>query len=356
MNFYTKKHKHYCGIDLHAKTMYLCIVNNEGTILLHKNMKTRPTLLEKAITPFLEDLAICVECLFTWYWIADFCRDHHIKFVLGHALYMKAIHGGKAKNDKIDSKKIALLFRGGNIPQGYVYPRERRSTRDLLRRRMHLMRKRAELYAHVQNTNSQYNLPEVPLNLRHKANRIPLRSHFPDPSVQRAVDLNLDLIGIYDEHLGKVEYYIEKHAKAHDYQMWMLLRSVPGIGALLSLVFLYEIDTIERFPTVQDFASYCRLIKCQSQSAGKTYGTSGAKIGNAHLKWAFSEAAVLFIRSSPEAKKYVEQLTQKHGKGKALSIFAHKIGRAVYFIWKRKKPFDKEQFFGLNTKGGEAAA
>jgi len=98
--------------------------------------------------------------VFTWYWIADLCKDHGIPFVLGHALYMKAIHGGKAKNDKIDSHKIAVLLRGGMIPMAYTYPANMRATRDLLRRRNHLMRKRAELYAHIQNTRSQYNLSD----------------------------------------------------------------------------------------------------------------------------------------------------------------------------------------------------
>ena len=99
--------------------------------------------------------------MFTWYWLADLCSKEGIAFVLGHALYMKAIHGGKAKNDKIDAQKIAVLLRGGMMPQAYVYPAEMRATRDLLRRRCHLARKRAELLAHIHNTNSQYNLPEI---------------------------------------------------------------------------------------------------------------------------------------------------------------------------------------------------
>ena len=107
----------------------------------------------------------------------------------------------------------------------------------------------------------------------------------------------------------------------------------------------YEIHDINRFPTVQDFSSYSRLIKCKTESAGKTYGTSGSKIGNAHLKWAFSEAAVIFLRDNPPAKKYVEKMTKRHNKGKALSILAHKLGRAVYYILKRKEPFNAERFF-----------
>jgi transposase len=151
MRFYTKTHKHYCGIDLHARSMYLCILDGEGEILLHQNMRAAPEEFLNAIAPFRDDLIVAVECIFTWYWLADLCADEGIAFVLGHALYMKAIHGGKAKNDKIDARKIAVLLRGGMLPQAYVYAKPMRATRDLLRRRNHLMRKRADLLAHIQN-------------------------------------------------------------------------------------------------------------------------------------------------------------------------------------------------------------
>ena len=114
----------------------------------------------KVIALYRENIVVAIECMFTWYWIADLCFEEGIPFVLGHALYMKAIHGGKAKNDKFDSRKIALLLRSGMIPQSYVYPAKMRATRDLLRRRNHLMRKRAELYTHIQNTRSRYNLSD----------------------------------------------------------------------------------------------------------------------------------------------------------------------------------------------------
>jgi transposase len=344
MRFYAKQHNYYCGIDLHARTMYVCTLDSKGQVVLHENMKANPKALATAIKPFQDDLIIAVESMFAWYWVADFCEDNNIPFVLGHALYMKAIHGGKAKNDKIDSYKIASLLRGGTFPMAYVYPRSMRSTRDLLRRRMHLMRKRAELLAHIHNTNSQYNLPEIGKNLRYKSNRSLVEDRFDDQSVQKSVDMDVELINFYDEKLSSVEWYITKHARAHDYHSYMLLKSFPGIGDIISLVILYEIHDINRFPKVQDFASYARLVKCKAESAGKTYGTSGAKIGNAHLKWAFSEAAVLFLRCNPKARVYVEKLAKRHGKGKALSILAHKIGRAVYFILKRKEPYNADLF------------
>ncbi len=160
MRFYAQQHRYYCGIDLHARSIYLCIMDQAGEILLHRNMRANPNSFLKAVAPYREDLVVSVECMFTWYWLADLCRREKIAFVLGHALYMKAIHGGKAKNDRIDALKIATLLRGGMIPRAYVYPPRMRATRDLLRRSLHFRRKRSELLVHIQNTNSQYNLPE----------------------------------------------------------------------------------------------------------------------------------------------------------------------------------------------------
>ena len=344
MRCYTHPHQFYSGIDLHARSMYLCVLGHDGEILLHRNMKAAPEPFLKAVAPYREGLVVAVECIFTWYWLADLCADEGIPFVLGHALYMKAIHGGKAKNDKIDSQKIATLLRGGMLPKAYVYPAQMRATRDLLRRRTHLMRKRAELLGHVQNTNSQYNLPEIGKKIAYKANRQGVAERFTDASVQKTIAVDLALITYYDDLLKDLELFILKTAKYHDPHTLYLLQTVPGIGKILSLVLLYEIHHIERFPSVQEFASYCRLVKCSKESGGKRLGTSGKKIGNAHLKWAFSEAATLFLRNNPQGQKLLARLEKKHDKGKALSILAHKLGRAVYFMLKRKVAFDMEIF------------
>jgi len=344
MRLYTKQHKAYCGIDLHARSMYVCILSQDGEILLHRNMKTSPETLLKAIAPYREDLVVAVECIFTWYWLADLCAQEQIPFVLGHALYMKAIHGGQAKHDTIDAQKIAVLLRGGRLPQADVYPAAMRATRDLLRRRLHLTRTRAELLAHIQNTNSQYNLPEIGKKLAYKANRDGVVERFSDPAVQKSVEVDLALIGCYDQLLSDVELTIVQTAKQHDAHTLYQLQSIPGIGKILSLVLLYEIHDISRFPRVQDFVSYCRLVKCAQESAGKRYGTSGAKIGNAYLKWAFSEAAVLFLRNNPVGQTYLSRLEKKHGKGKALTVLAHKLARAVYYILRRDTVFEMDKF------------
>jgi transposase len=347
MRFYTKQHKFYCGIDLHAKKMYVCVLDSAGEIVLHRNINTEREIFLAVIEPFRENVVVAVECMFTWYWIADLCAKEAIPFVLGHALYMKAIHGGKAKNDKIDSHKIAVLLKGGMIPMAYTYPAKMRATRDLLRRRNHLMRKRAELYAHIQNTRSQYNLADSFGRIAKPQNREGVAERFEDPAVQNMIATDFAVITAYDPIIAKMERDIISMANHHDPVAYALLKSIPGIGRILGLVILYEIETIKRFPSVQDFVSYCRLVKSIKESNGKRYGSSGKKIGNAHLKWAFSEAAVLFLKGNEPGKRYLNKLTAKHGKGKALSILAHKLGRAAYFMLKNKEPFDQKKFLGL---------
>jgi len=344
MRFYNGQHHHWCGIDLHARTMYICILDAEGQILVHRNLKAGPETFLEAVAPYREGLVVAVECIYTWYWLADLCAREEIPFVLGHALYMKAIHGGKAKNDRLDALKIATLLRGGLLPQAYAYPAGMRATRDLLRRRLHLVRKRGQLLAHIQMTAHQYNLPALGKRIGYPANREGVAAHFPDPAVRRSIAVDLALLERYDAILGELELDLVRQAKKHDAQAFQLLRSVPGVGKILALTILYEIHDVHRFGRVQEFASYARLVKCAAESAGKKKGTSGAKMGNVHLKWAFSEAAVMFVRHSAGGKKLLARLEKRFGKGKALSVLAHKLGRAVYFMLRRGQAFDAERF------------
>jgi transposase len=324
--------------------MYLCIINQDGETVFHRNMKAEPQTFLHAVKPFRDDLVVSAECMFAWYWLADLCEHENIPFILGHALYMRAIHGGKSKNDRIDSHKIAALLKGGLMPMAYVYPRKMRATRDLMRRRNHFMRKRAELFAHIQNTASQYNLQDPLGRIANPQNREGVIERFDLPCVQKSIEANLAMIGTYDKVISGLERDIIQSAKNHDPVSYALLKTIPGVGRIIALNLLYEIESISRFPRVQDFVSYCRLVKCAKESNGKKYGSSGKKIGNAHLRWAFSEAAQLFLKSNEPGKKYLQKKTNKHGKGKALSILAHKLGRAVYYILKNKKAFDLDTF------------
>lgn len=345
MRFYTTQHAFYCGVDLHARTMCVCVLDQTGEVRLHRNLPARPDALLRAVEPFREDLVVGVECLFCWYWLADLCAAESIDFALGHALYMKAVHGGKSKNDRIDSHKIAALLRGGNFPMAYVYPREIRSTRDLLRRRLYFVHKRAELLSHIQNTNTQYNLPPFEKRIDAPKNRGGLLEHFADDEpVQMSIATDLAMLEAYDQAIHELELFLGEAVREDDRASYQLLRTVPGIGNILALTLVYEIHTLERFPGVGNFLSYSRLVRGHRGSGGKTGKPGGAKMGNVHLKWAFSEAAATFLRANPLGQKLFTRLERKHGKGKAMGVLAAKLGRAVYFMLKRHEPFDLKRF------------
>jgi transposase len=348
MRFYNQTHSFYAGVDLHARTIALCILDGSGTVVLHQTLDASPQAFLQAVGPFREGLVVACECMFAWYWLADLCGAQRIPFVLGHALYMKAIHGGKAKTDKIDAHKIAVLLRGGLLPQAYVYPRGMRETRDLLRRRTYLVRRRAECLTHLVNTNSQYNHPPLAKKLCYAANRaeLDLAARFDDPSVKRNVEVDLALIDAYDGQISALELYLGRTAKVDDPQAFARLQSIPGVGKVLALVLLYEIHDVRRFEGEGRFLSYARLVRCVHESAGKKQGTGGNKIGNAHLKWAFSEATCLFIRSCPQAKAWLARREKKHGKRRALGTLAARLGRAVYQMLRKREAFDVKRFFG----------
>lgn len=347
MRYYTLQHNYYCGVDLHARTMYLCVLDGQGVVKLHKNVASEPGAFLRAIEPYREGLVVGVECMFAWYWLSDLCEAEGIKFVLGHALYMRSIHGAKSKNDKLDSQKLAMLLRGGMFPQSYVYPRQMRSTRDLMRRRLFFVRRRAELLSHVQILHHQYNLASPGRSIAYKGNREGLEESFTDSSASRLVQSDVTMIEHYTKEIVKLEWFIGKAARktGNNAVLLGLLKAIPGIGDILSLTLLYEIQDILRFPTVQQFSSYARLVKPEKTSAGKKAGGGGKKIGNPHLKWAFGEATALMLSKSENANKYYKRLQSKGSNAKAMSTLAHRMGRAVYYMILRKEAFNEQKFF-----------
>ncbi|MGH8632038.1 MAG: transposase, partial [Burkholderiales bacterium] len=212
-------------------------------------------------------------------------------------------------------------------------------------RRNYLMRQRAELLAHITNTNHQYNLPALGVRPARPAERSGLAEHFAEVPVRKSVEVDLSVIEHYDRELPRLERYLESNAQAHDPVALAIVRSIHGMGQVLGLSILYEIHDIARFSRVQQFLSYCRLVRPTKESGGKILGHSGRKIGNAHLKWAFSEAAVCFLRANKPAQALRAHLMAKHGKGKSLAILAAKLARAVYFMLRRGEAFQAERFF-----------
>lgn len=221
--------------------MYLHVLDDRGRTAFDKNLPARPDAFLDAVKPFRDNLVVGVECMFAWYWLADLCEAEGIPFVIGHALSMKAIHGGKTKTDKIDAAKIVGLLRGGLFPQAYAYPKELRETRDLLRRRTFLIRQHAQFLAQVQNTHSQYNLPPFTAKL---SDAEAFAGRFTHASVRQSIRVNLALLDALDERIGALEWYPTQTAKMDDPVVYHLLKTVPGIGPVLALVLLDEIHDV----------------------------------------------------------------------------------------------------------------
>jgi Transposase len=290
--FYTKQHPYDGGIDRHARTMYVYLRNHAGETRLHRHMQATPDALLKAIAPYREQLVMAADWMLTWDWRADLCADPGLPLVLGHALSMQAIHGGKAKDDTIDAHNIAVLLRGGMLPQADAYPRAMRATRDLLRRRTHLARTRGALLAPGQHPNRPYHLPAIGQKLASQAHRDGVAARCTAPAGHHSLDVDRARIGSDDERLRDVELTLVHTATHHDANTLSLRHTVPGIGKLLRRVRRDASQQINRCPRGQECASYGRLGKCAKASAGKRSGPSGTQIGHAPLTWAFSEAAV----------------------------------------------------------------
>jgi transposase len=342
---YCRQHAYYAGVDLHARTLFLHICDPAGKALVEKNLPATPAAFLDAIAPYRHGIVVGCECMFAWYWLADLCEREQLPFVLGHALAMKAIHGGKSKNDRKDGATLAGLLRSGYFPLAYVYPKDKRETRDLLRRRSFFVRQRAQLITHLQILNSQYNLPPFEKKLTYKGNRTAaIAERFPHPSTQLSAASDLELITHYDTQIAALELHLTRSAKVDDPVTFGFLRTIPGIGPILGLTMLYEIDRIARFPEAKNFLSYSRLVRGVHESAGKVKGFGGRKLGNAHLKWAFSEAASLMLRTFEPAKRWMVRQAKKRGTKKAHAVLEAKIGRTVFHLWKKQQAFDAKKF------------
>ncbi len=354
MKYYTTTTEYNCGIDLHARQMYVCLMDRQGKKLVHTNIRDNDfEYFLQLVQPYRQDLTVCCECMFGWYWLSDACQGANITFVLAHALYLKAIHGGKNKNDRIDSEKLAHLLRSNLIPPAYVYPAEKRPLRALLRQRIFYVWRRSELLARIYSHQLAHNRTPARQTRRNrqpwaeqllKAENHPLR--------QIALQNDLEMIGHFDHQIFQLEEELNRQTKQVASRDYALIKTVPGIGEALGLTILYEVCDIDRFPTVKDFLSYCRLVKGTVASAGRIKGLRGAKLGNPYLRWAFGEAAVIAKRDHYRIGPLAQRLEAKMNgnKFKANTVLAIKLARALYFMLKNKTVFDPERLTAALAK------
>lgn len=344
-NYYKCNSDYVCGIDIHSKMIYICIIDKDDNILKQKSILNKNlNEIEAALKPYIGNIVVGAESCFPYYWLFDFCNRLGVPFVLGHAYYLKHIHGSKTKNDRIDSLKIAKLVKSNLFPMAHCCSKKTRYLRDLLRQRNYLVQIKSGLMTKTRIHGYQSNIDSLGAITNTRILEKVIAKNFKDKNLRLNVESNLLLTFSLDELISEIELRVREQLKIISPTYFKLLNDIRGFDLIIPATIILEIDTIDRFPSVKDFVSYCRLVKCSHESAGKKQGYGNSKIGNPQLRFIFGEAAICLMRFNPEVTKYYEKLVNKYGKGKSLAILAHKIARAIYQVLKTERPFSFEKF------------
>lgn len=353
--FYVVKTKYVCGIDLHSKILSACVMDMAGRIVKRKVLDCQPQQVLDFLAPWGRDITIGVESTYNWYWLVDTLNRYQIPNCLGHALYIKRKMSLKHKADSVDAKGLADLLRTNQFPVAYSYPPEMRAVRDLLRRRHFFVRRRAGTFTHFQITLHQEGCIEtIGKKLQYKNSREPLPLLAQSSDVRKILQTDLDFISSLDGIILDLEKVIVKKAKCHNRRHYDILQTIPGCGFATGLTILYETHTIHRFTTPQRYSSYCRVVRAENESAGKNLGgTSNDKIGNAYLKWAYSEVGMSMVKNCPEVYDWFHKQAEIHGKAKAYARLRHKIAVTVYTMLKHNNVFDLQRFLGADKNQAE---
>jgi transposase len=341
--------KYVCGIDLHARTMSLCVMDKNGKMHLRKSIPCDIHILMDCLKPYRQSITVGVESTFNWYWLIDGLSAFKVPCHLGHALYIKQMSGKKHKNDPVDARGIADLLRTNRFPPAYAYPAEMRSTRDLLRRRHFFVRRRAGTYTHLQNTLNQHgNMKSFRADVHRKSDRRTLVDLTSDPEVQKILSCDFDYIESLDSIIDDLENVITGKAHHHDRKHFKLLQTIPGCGAITALTVLYETHTIERFASAQCYSSYARVVRADNESGGSSLGrSSNDKIGNPYLKWSLSEIGTRMVNQSVPIRQWYDKQVAQHGTGGTMARLRHKIAIAIFFMMKHNIVFDEYKFLGI---------
>jgi len=335
----------YAGFDLHANNSFLAVIDECGKRLSKARLANDPFTVLEALAPYKSKLAGCVvESTYNWYWLVDALMDEGYKVHLANPSAIQKYAGLKHLDDKHDAFWLAEMLRLGILPEGYIYPRESRSLRDLLRKRGHLVRLRTSLIVGLQNIISRNCGITVNSNdiKRLKEDRItPLLADNDDLALCGAV--SKESIDFLARQIRSIENAVEKKMElAGPYRM---LLTIPGVGKILGLTIMLETGSVSRFAEVGNYVSYCRKVSSRWTSNNKNKGSGNKKNGNKYLAWAFSEAAELSRRHDQQCRAYYNRKMQKSNFMVAHNALAHKLARAAYYMMRDSVPFMPEKLF-----------
>lgn len=337
----------YAGIDLHASNNYLAVIDQDGKRIFKQKIPNETDVILSKLGRFHEEMVgVVVESTFNWYWIVDLLHEAGYRVHLANPAAIQKYSGLKHSDDKHDAFWLAEMLRLNILPTGYIYPKEERPVRDLLRKRGHLVRLRTSLILSLQNIIVRSK--SVQLN----SNDI---KNFKVTTFTSIMESNEDLatacvvskesIDFLTERIRSVESIIEQKVKLKD--QYRNLLTIPGIGKILALTIMLETGPVERFPKVGDYVSYCRKVNTKWTSNDKKKGKGNKKNGNKYLAWAFSEAAEIARRYNTQCRDWYNRKKQKTNFMVAHQALAHKLARAAYCIMKENVAYAPGKLFSL---------
>ena len=334
----------YCAIDLHSNNNVPVVIDENDKVLFSKRLPNHLPTIVDSLKPYKAELqSVAVESTFNWYWLVDGLSDNDFTTCLVNPGAVVQYNGIKNTNDESDAFHLAHLMRLGILPTGYIYPKQQRAVRDLLRKRLQMVRHRVTHMLSAQNQLWRTTGENI-TNKRIKQADYSLLDLVDDRNVKTAIKANLDIIAALNELMPKLEHRVIEQVE-HELP-FNLLQTVNGIGPILALTILLETGDITRFSKVGNYASYCRCVQSTRVSNDKKKGSNNRRNGNKYLSWAFVEAAHSIIRNcKPAHKFYQRKRAQKNG-ALATKALAHKLARACYFILRDQQPFELKRLFG----------
>jgi transposase len=336
--------KLYGGIDLHSNNSVIVLSDEEDKVVYRRRLANDLELVLSEVEPFGDGIeGLVVESTYNWYWLVDGLMEAGYRVHLANTAAIVQYEGLKYADDDTDARWLAKLLRLGLLPEGYIYPKEERPVRDLLRRRSKLVQQ------HTGNLHSVQNLMARNRGCSMSANRVKRLTDeevdrlLPDAELALAVKSNLAVMRTLEDVIALLEKAAMARIKLRP--AFKPLLTVSGIGRIPGLTIMLETGEIGRFAKVGNYASYCRCVGSERISNGKRKGRGNTKNGNKYLAWAYIEAANFAVRYNPQIKRYYQKKRARTNPIVAIKTVAHKLARACFYILRDQVPFDVNKAF-----------
>ncbi len=337
--------KLYSGMDLHSNTTHVGILDETRKPVIDRKLRNDPECILKFIDPYRRDLeGIVVESTYNWYWLVDALQEAGYRVHLAHPVANQQYRGLKHSDDRHDAFWLAELLSLGILREGYIYPKALRSVRDLLRKRLQLVRYRTALILSVKNMvlRNQGEILEAS-QIKRLTQDVVSQVCKGDEALELSGRTTKAVIDCLTRQIQQIERCVLKQIRLE--KSFLNLLTLPGVGEILALTILLETGPIERFPKVGQYASYCRLVSSQWTSNQKVKGAGNVRNGNRYLAWAYSEGSEHARRYEGSCRDFYNRKLNQRGINVAHKALAHKLARAAYFILRDHGVYQEDKMF-----------